>query len=441
MLSDLPKVLHPIAGRPMLAHVIDAVRPLDPQQLVVVIGHGADQVRQVFDGHAGVQFALQAQQLGTGHALMQAMPLVEDDGITIMLNGDGPMIRTQTLRALLAAVGQTGVGVVTVNLPDPTGYGRIVRDAAHKVLRIVEQKDATEIERTITEINTGIIAAPTAQMKRWLAALKNDNAQGEYYATDLIAMAVADGVPVHTVQPAQVWETDGINDKLQLAAVERNYQRALAEDLMRAGVTLLDPARIDIRGTVTCGRDVTIDVNCVFEGKVTIGDGTRVGPNCVLKDVQVGAGVTIEAFTHVTGPVEIGAGANVGPFARLRPGAVLGQGVHIGNFVELKNTTMGRGSKANHLAYLGDAKVGAAVNYGAGSITANYDGANKHVTVIEDGVHVGSNCVLVAPVTIGAGATIGGGSTISKDAPAGQLTVARAKQVSISGWTRPVKKK
>jgi bifunctional UDP-N-acetylglucosamine pyrophosphorylase/glucosamine-1-phosphate N-acetyltransferase len=440
MHSTLPKVLHPVAGRPMLAHVLDAVRPLAPQHIIVVVGHGATAVMQAFAGQTDIAFAHQHQQLGTGHALQQAMPILDDKDITLMLYGDGPLIRTQTLRALLAAAGTTGFGLLTVTLPDPSGYGRIIRNTNGQVQRIVEQKDATSQERAITEVNTGILAAPTVHLKRWLAQLQNHNAQGEYYATDIIAMAASEGMVIHTVHPAASWETDGINDKAQLAAVERAYQRAQAHILLQQGVSLLDPNRFDVRGTLSCGADVSIDVNCVFEGAVTLADGVSIGPNCVIKDAQIGAATRIEAFTHIDN-VRIGASAKVGPYARLRPGTVLSDETHIGNFVELKNTQMGQGSKANHLAYLGDAQVGAGVNYGAGSITANYDGANKHVTVIEDNVHVGSNCVLVAPVTVGQGATIGAGSTISKSVPAGGLTVARAKQSAVPGWIRPVKLK
>ena len=440
MHSTLPKVLHPVAGRPMLAHVLDAVRPLAPQHIIVVVGHGAAAVMQAFASQTDIAFAHQHQQLGTGHALQQAMPMLDDKDITVMLYGDGPLIRTETLRALLAAAGTTDFGLLTVTLPDPSGYGRIIRNANGQVQRIVEQKDATSQERAITEVNTGILAAPTVHLKRWLAQLQNHNAQGEYYATDIIAMAASEGIVIHTVHPAASWETDGINDKAQLAAVERAYQRAQAHILLQQGVTLLDPNRFDVRGTLSCGAEVSIDVNCVFEGVVTLADGVSIGPNCVIKDAQIGAGTRVEAFTHIDN-VRIGARAKIGPYARLRPGTVLSDETHIGNFVELKNTQMGQGSKANHLAYLGDAQVGAGVNYGAGSITANYDGANKHVTVIEDDVHVGSNCVLVAPVTIGKGATIGAGSTISKPVPAEGLTLARAKQRAIAGWVRPVKLK
>jgi len=440
MQSTLPKVLHPVAGRPMLVHVLEAVRPLAPQHIIVVVGHGAAAVIEACKDQPNLAFAQQHQQLGTGHALQQAMPMVDDKGITLMLYGDVPFIRTETLKALLTATGSDGFGLLTVNLPDPSGYGRIIRDANGQVQRIVEQKDATAQERTINEVNTGILAAPTVDLRRWLAQLKNDNAQGEYYATDLIAMAVSEGKLIHTVQPTAPWETEGINDKIQLAAVERAYQRSQARRLMEQGVTLLDPNRFDLRGTLHCGKDVSIDVNCIFEGEVTLADGVSIGANCVIKEAQIGEGTRIEAFTHMEN-VRIGSNAKIGPYARLRPGTVLSDETHIGNFVELKNTHMGRGSKANHLAYLGDAQVGAGVNYGAGSITANYDGANKHRTVIEDDVHVGSNCVLVAPVTIAQGATIGAGSTISKPVPAGGLTVARAKQSTLPGWVRPVKLK
>jgi bifunctional UDP-N-acetylglucosamine pyrophosphorylase / glucosamine-1-phosphate N-acetyltransferase len=375
--------------------------------------------------------------------VQQALPLLHDEGTTLILNGDVPLIRAETARALVDACAGAKLALLTIELPDATGYGRIVRNGA-QVVGIVEHKDATPAQREIREIYTGMMAAPTAWLKRWLARLTNDNVQGEYYLTDIVAMAVADGVPVVAAQPASDTEVLGVNSPAQLAELERRFQRMQADTLMEAGVRLADPARFDLRGELRCGSDVEIDVNCVFEGRVALGDGVRIGANCVIRNATIAAGAQIHAFTHIDGEalgVTVGAGALVGPFARLRPGAVLGDEVHIGNFVEVKNSTLAKGAKANHLAYLGDATVGERVNYGAGSITANYDGANKHRTVIGNDVHVGSNCVLVAPVTLGDGATIGGGSTIGKDAPAGQLTVARAKQVSLSGWTRPVKAK
>jgi bifunctional UDP-N-acetylglucosamine pyrophosphorylase/glucosamine-1-phosphate N-acetyltransferase len=439
MRSALPKVLQPLAGKPLLAHVIAAAQKLNPKRLVVVIGHGAERVRQQFEHH-GIEFALQAQQLGTGHAVAQAMPLLADSSSTLVLYGDVPLIRTDTLQSLLGAAGETEVGLLTVKLPDPSGYGRIVRDSSHNVTRIVEHKDANEAELAITEINTGILCSPTVELRHWLSKLKNSNAQGEYYLTDIIAMAVADGIAVNTVHPHDRWEVEGVNDKKQLAELERAHQKAQATALMTQGVTVIDPARIDVRGTLTCGADVEIDVNCVFEGNVQLADGVKIGANCNIKNASIGAGSTIAPFTQIADS-KVGAGVDIGPFARLRPGNTVEDGAHIGNFVELKNTRMGKGAKAGHLAYLGDAVVGENVNYGAGSITANYDGANKHQTTIGAGVHIGSNSVLIAPVTIGENATIGAGSVIGKDAPAGKLTVARAKQVSIEGWARPVKVK
>jgi bifunctional UDP-N-acetylglucosamine pyrophosphorylase / glucosamine-1-phosphate N-acetyltransferase len=444
MKSSLPKVLHRLAGRPLLQHVIDAAARLQADRLIAVVGHGADTVRAAMAQAAPeLHFVVQQPQLGTGHAVQQAAPALADEGTTLILNGDVPLIDTETARALVAACDGRRLALLTVHLADPTGYGRIVRQGAG-VRAIVEHKDASAEQREIREVYTGMMAAPTAHLKRWLAQLKNDNAQGEYYLTDVVALAVADGVEVVAAHPADEIEVLGVNSPAQLADLERRLQRRHAERLLAEGVRLADPARFDLRGTLSCGRDVEIDINCVFEGRVVLGDNVRVGPNCVIRNAEIAEGAVIHAYTHIDGDtlgVTVGEGALIGPFARLRPGAELGPEVHIGNFVEVKNSTLARGAKANHLAYLGDATVGERVNYGAGSITANYDGANKHRTVIGDDVHVGSNCVLVAPVTLGAGATIGGGSTVSKDAPAGQLTVARAKQVSLPGWQRPQKKK
>jgi bifunctional UDP-N-acetylglucosamine pyrophosphorylase/glucosamine-1-phosphate N-acetyltransferase len=437
MKSATPKVLHRLAGRSLLQHVLDAAAGLGAERTVVITGHGADEVEAACR-HSGARFARQLPQLGTGHAIQQAVPQLDDaQGITLILNGDVPLIRTDTARALVQACGGTQLALLTIELADATGYGRILRDGA-AVRAIVEHKDASAGQRAIREVYTGIMAAPTALLKRWVMALKNDNAQKEFYLTDIVAMAVADGVPVVAAPAASDTEVLGVNSPVQLADLERRYQRLQAEALMEAGVRLADPARLDVRGTLTCGSDVEIDVNCVFEGQVHLADGARVGANCVIRDARIGAGAVIHPFTHIEGATA-GPGALIGPFARLRPGAELGADVHIGNFVEVKNSTRAAGAKANHLAYLGDATVGERVNYGAGSITANYDGANKHRTVIGNDVHVGSNCVLVAPVTLGDGATIGGGSTIAKDAPAGQLTVARAKQTTLAGWTRPKK--
>ena len=444
MKSARPKVLHKLAGRSLLQHVLDAVASVGvaaSRHTIVITGHGAEQVEAACAGQ-GLRFARQMPQLGTGHAVQQAVPvLAEAHETTLVLNGDVPLIRAATAQALADAAAGGALALLTIELADPFGYGRILREgsgADAPVRAIVEQKDATPAQRALREVYTGMMAAPTALLKRWVMALGNQNAQKEYYLTDVVAMAVAEGVPVVAVAAPDETEVLGVNSPHQLADLERRHQKRVADALMDAGVRLADPARLDVRGTLTCGGDVEIDVGCVFEGTVTLGEGVRIGAHCVIRDATIAAGAVIHPFTHIEG-AEVGPGALVGPYARLRPGAVLGAEVHIGNFVEVKNSTLAAGAKANHLAYLGDATVGARVNYGAGSITANYDGANKHRTTIGDDVHVGSNCVLVAPVTLGAGATIGGGSTVSKDAPAGQLTVARAKQVTIPGWTRPKK--
>ena len=442
MKSRLPKVLQPLAGQPLLAHALTSIAALQPTQTVVVVGHGAEDVRAAFAG-ANVTWALQSPQNGTGHAAAVGLAPIAHDGVTLLVTGDTPLIRSETLATLVGLVNEQTFALLTCVVADVTGYGRIVRNAAGEVTRIVEHKDALAANDqdvlAIHEMNTGIMAAPTAWLRSALAKLTPHNAQGELYLTDVIAMAAADGLRVATAQPASETEIAGINDKAQLAALERKVQHAEAEKLMAAGVTLADPARIDVRGTLRCGRDVFIDVGCVFEGSVTLGDNVRIGPNCVLRDASVGAGSVVHPMSHLEG-CSVGAGVLIGPFARLRPGAQLGDEVHIGNFVEVKNSTLAKGAKANHLAYLGDATVGERVNYGAGSITANYDGANKHRTVIEADVHVGSNCVLVAPVTIGAGGTVGGGSTVTKSTPAGALTVARGKPVTIPNWKRPQKK-
>ncbi|PZX21814.1 bifunctional: N-acetyl glucosamine-1-phosphate uridyltransferase (N-terminal); glucosamine-1-phosphate acetyl transferase (C-terminal) [Cupriavidus phytorum] len=437
MYSDLPKVLHPVAGRPMLAHVLDTARALSPSRLVVVVGHGAARVREAVAAD-DVAFAEQPQQLGTGHAVMQALPLLDDNQPTLVLYGDVPLTSAATLQALVAEAGAQRFGVLTVEMPDPTGYGRIVRDAAGSIVRIVEQKDASEAEKAIREINTGIIVCPTGHLRKWLSTLRNDNAQGEYYLTDTVERAVADGVETVSAQPAAVWETLGVNSKLQLAEVERIHQGNQARRLLEAGVTLLDPARIDVRGELTCGRDVTIDVGCVFEGRVHLDDGVRIGAHCVVRNSTVGAGAQVHPFCHVD-EASIGPAGRIGPYARLRPGTELGEDVHIGNFVEVKNAQVAAHSKANHLAYVGDATVGSRVNIGAGTITCNYDGVNKHRTVIEDDVFIGSDTQLVAPVTVRRGATLGAGTTLTKEAPADKLTLSRAKQLTIDAWQRPVK--
>jgi bifunctional UDP-N-acetylglucosamine pyrophosphorylase/glucosamine-1-phosphate N-acetyltransferase len=437
MRSQRPKILHPLAGRPLLAHVLAAARALSPSRTVVVHGHGADEVRAAFDG-APVEWVLQAQQLGTGHAVRQAMPRISADAEVLILYGDVPLVRPETLRRL-AAAGREGVGVLTAELEDPAGYGRIVRDPAGRLTRIVEQKDAGPEELALREINAGFMAMPAGRLSAWLERLTNRNAQNEYYLTDVVTLAVAEGVPVSPVK-AEAWEVTGVNSRRELAQLERQYQKLQAERLLEAGVTLADPARIDVRGELVCGADVAIDVNCVFEGGVTLGEGVRIGPNCVLRNVSVAAQTEILAFSHLEDS-EVGARCRLGPYARLRPGSSLADEVHVGNFVEVKASRIGRGSKANHLSYIGDSEVGANVNVGAGTITCNYDGAAKHRTVIEDDCFIGSDATLVAPVRIARGSYIGAGSTISKDTPAGQLTVARAKQVSVPAWKPPVKKK
>jgi len=438
MHSNLPKVLHPIAGKALVRHVIDTARALSPDRLIVVHGHGGDVVRASVDA-PDLCWAEQAQQLGTGHAVAQALPQLLEGGQTLVLYGDVPLTSLATLQRLLQA-GRDGLAILTAELADPTGYGRIVRDDQGRVCRIVEQKDASDAEKAIREINTGIMALPTARLGDWLAALGNDNAQGEYYLTDIVAQAVAEGIPVRTAQPAAEWEVLGVNSKVQLAELERQHQRNQAGQLLVAGVRLADPERIDVRGNLQHGRDVSIDVGCVFEGHVELGDGVEIGPYCVLKDVTVGAGTRIAAFCHFE-QATIGPDGVLGPYARLRPGTELGPEVHVGNFVEIKKSRVGAQTKANHLAYIGDAEIGQRVNVGAGTITCNYDGANKFKTVIEDDVFIGSDSQLVAPVTVHRGATIGAGTTLTKDAPADALTVSRPKQISLAGWKRPVKEK
>ena len=438
MQSDLPKVLHPLAGKPLLSHVVDTARQLNPSRVCVVYGHGGDLVPTQLAAE-DVRFVLQAPQLGTGHAVMQAAAALDDDAPTLVLYGDVPLTSRQTLQTLVDKAGKEKLAVLTVELEDPTGYGRIVREA-DRIVRIVEQKDATPAERAIREVNTGILVAPTRALKSWLGQLSNHNAQQEYYLTDIIAMAVKDGIPVESAQPAHVWETLGVNSKQQLAELERIFQLNVATTLLEQGVTLADPHRIDVRGTLICGRDVSIDVGCVFEGEVELRDGVSVGANCVLRDAVIDRGVTIKPFTHIEGAT-VGSDSQIGPYARLRPGTRLGAEVHVGNFVEIKNSQFDAHSKANHLAYVGDATVGARVNIGAGTITCNYDGANKHRTIIEDDAFIGSDTQLVAPVTVGKGATLGAGTTLTKDAPPDSLTVSRAKQTSIAGWQRPTKTK
>ena len=438
MKSDLPKVLQPLAGQPMLAHVIATAKALRADTIHVVHGHGGEQVRTALASEP-VNWVLQAEQLGTGHAVAQAIPAIPDDHQVMILFGDVPLVRASTLQQLIEHAGAQGFGVLTVVLDDPKGYGRIVRDNAGNVVRIVEEKDANTKERAIPEINTGLMIAPARSLRSWLAALKNDNAQGEYYLTDVIVMAVRAGMKVNAVISPTEAEVLGVNDKAQLAKLEAALRAERANALMLEGVTLADPARIDIRGPVSVGRDVFIDVNVVMVGSVELGDRVRIGPNCYLKDCRIGADTEVHP-NCVIDRTAIGAKCVIGPFARLRPESVLHDEVHIGNFVEVKKSEIGAGSKANHLTYLGDATVGRKVNVGAGTVTVNYDGANKWRTEIGDGAFVGSGSMLVAPVKIGADANTAAGSTITKDAPPGKLTIARARQVTLDGWKRPQKK-
>lgn len=437
MYSDTPKVLHALAGKPLLQHVLDCATSLHPQHVCVVYGHGGEAVPQAM-GQYGAQFVMQAPQLGTGHAVQQAMPHLNDNSKTLILYGDVPLIQHGTLHQMLQA--GEGLVLLTVNLDNPTGYGRIVRNAEGDVQSIVEQKDASPEQLQIGEVNTGIMLAPTAKLRAWLGKLGNNNAQGEYYLTDIVAMAVADGVAVHTVQPAQRWEVEGINNKVQLATLERVWQQVEAQRLMTQGVTLVDPARLDVRGKLSCGHDVEIDVGCIFEGEVTLGDCVRVGAYSILRNASIEQGTQIAAYSYIDSSI-VGANCHIGPYARLRPGTRLADDAHVGNFVEIKNSDIGQGSKANHLSYIGDSTVGSRVNIGAGTITCNYDGANKLRTVIGDDAFIGSDTQLVAPVTVGKGATIGAGSTITKDTPDNELTLSRSKQISISGWQRPKKAK
>lgn len=457
MKSRLPKVLQRLAGRPLLQHVLDQAAQLGARSAIVVTGHGAQQVEAALSataaaepGGVALKFVRQEPQLGTGHAVQQAVPLLADDGVAVVLSGDVPLTEAATLQALVDAAGSDRLALLTVNLPDPTGYGRIVRTPEDAVQAIVEHKDASDAQRRIGEIYSGIMAVPARLLNGWLARLDNRNAQGEYYLTDIVAMAVADGVPVvaHCIDDAL--QVAGVNSPVQLAQLERAHQLRQAQALMEQGVRLADPARFDLRddarsgarASLVCGQDVEIDIGCIFSGQVVIGEGASIGAHCCIANATIGAGAVIHPYTHIDGEkmgAAVGEGALIGPFARLRPGAQLGREVHIGNFVEVKNSTLADGAKANHLAYLGDATVGERVNYGAGSITANYDGAHKHRTVIEADAHIGSNCVLVAPVTVGAGATVAGGSTIAKDVPPGTLGVARGRQATIAHWKRPAK--
>ena len=437
MKSDLPKVLHPIAGRPMVQHVVDAAGALDPDNTVLIYGHGGDAVRQAVTG-SRLQWAEQAEQLGTGHAVAQALPHLEED-VVLVLYGDVPLIQPQTLRDFVARVDDQSLALMTLTLDDPSGYGRVIRDGDGKVRRVVEQKDASDDEKAVREINTGILACTRRFLNDSLPRLSNSNAQGEYYLTDLIAMAVDAGMEVVTEQPGHAWEVDGVNDRVQLARLERVHQRVRAESLMRAGVTLLDPARLDIRGNLQCGQDVTLDINTVLVGDVVIGDRVTVGPNCLIRNARIGSGTHIEANSVVDGAV-VGENCQVGPFARLRPGTELAAQAKVGNFVETKKAYVGEGSKVNHLTYIGDSRIGKGVNVGAGTITCNYDGVNKFQTVMKDGAFIGSNSSLVAPVTIGENATVGAGSVVTKDVPDQGLAVARGQQRNIQNWSRPEKK-
>ncbi|HVF65135.1 MAG TPA: bifunctional UDP-N-acetylglucosamine diphosphorylase/glucosamine-1-phosphate N-acetyltransferase GlmU [Casimicrobiaceae bacterium] len=439
MHSSLPKVLHSLAGRPMVAHVIDAAATLKPRAMCLVVGHGSESVRETL-AQANLVYAKQDPPRGTGDAVRCALPKLPDDGVTLIVLGDVPLVSRDALKAVVASAKRGHVGLLTARTPQPDGLGRILRDARGDVRAIVEQRDATPEEAAIDEINTGVMAARTDKLARWVHALNDDNDQREFYLTDVIAMAVADGVRVEAHIAADARDVAGVNDRVQLVAAERLLQQRRAESLMRDGTWIADPARFDLRGELRCGRDVRIDVGCVIEGRVVLGDEVSIGPYCVLKDVDIANRTSIAAFSQLEGS-RIGRGCRVGPYARLRPGTILDDEVHIGNFVEVKASTLGLRAKANHLAYVGDAVLGADVNFGAGSITANYDGANKHRTTIEANAHIGSNCVLVAPVTIGEGATIGGGSTIARDAPPASLTLTRAPQVSVAGWTRSAKKK
>lgn len=437
MYSDKPKVLHALAGKPLLQHVLDCAVALKPRQICVVYGHGGEAVPQAMQQYPA-KFVIQEPQLGTGHAVQQAMPQLGDDGYTLVLYGDVPLIQHNTLHQMQQA--GDGLVLLTVNLPNPSGYGRIVRDAQGDVQSIVEEKDASVEQREIREVNSGILLAPTKMLRNWLANLHNNNSQGEYYLTDIVNMAVHQNVPVHTVQPAHEWEIQGINSKAQLLVQERTWQLVEASRLLVQGVTLADAARIDVRGKLSCGRDVEIDVGCIFAGEVSLGNNVRVGAYSVIRNSSIAAGTEIAPYSHIDSS-KVGANCHIGPYARLRPGTTLHEGVHIGNFVEVKNSEIAANSKANHLSYIGDSSIGSRVNIGAGTITCNYDGANKFRTIIEDDVFIGSDTQLVAPVTVGKGATIGAGSTITKNAPAGELTLSRGRQTTINGWKRPMKEK
>lgn len=438
MKSRLPKVLHKLAGKSLLEHVVDTAKTLNPNNIFIIYGHGGDQVREQLK-HLSVTWIEQTQQLGTGHAVAQAIPQIDDNSQVLVLVGDAPLVTSETLQQLIKQTSANSVGMVTVTMPDPTGLGRIVRDTSNHVIAIVEEKDATATQKQIREINSGIIMAPANKLKIWLANLKNNNQQNEYYLTDIMTMAVSDNVTITTVNAATPEEVQGINDRMQLLQLERYYQYQQAKQLMINGVTVLDPQRLDIRGKLDCAPDVTIDINVIIEGNVTIGTGSYIGPNTILRDTNIGENVSIKS-NCVIEEANIANDCTIGPFARIRPGTALANEVHVGNFVEVKNSKVAAKSKINHLSYVGDANVGQGVNIGAGTITCNYDGANKHQTIIEDEVLIGSNTALVAPITVGKGATIGAGSTLNKNAPADALTFNRAEARSIPGWKRPVKK-
>jgi bifunctional UDP-N-acetylglucosamine pyrophosphorylase/glucosamine-1-phosphate N-acetyltransferase len=438
MHSEKPKVLHRLAGKPLLCHVLDTARALSPNKICIIFGHGGEVVRQAI-GDPALTWVQQEPQLGTGHALMQALPYLGSEGATLVLYGDVPLTALSTLNRLLTVADGETLGLLTVELADPSGYGRILRNAAGEITAVVEEKDASSSERNIREVSTGIVVIPNRYIHGWLNRLENNNAQKEYYLTDIVALAVKDNVKVVTGQPERVWEISGINSKFQLAELERIYQKECANALLEQGVTLADPSRIDVRGVLTCGRDVEIDIDCLFEGDVLLGDGVKVGAHSILRDVKIAAGSAVAPFSLIES-TEIGENCRIGPYARIRPGTRLDNDVHIGNFVEVKNSAIAAGSKANHLSYIGDTVIGKRVNIGAGTITCNYDGANKHQTIIEDDVFVGSDTQLVAPVKVAQGSTIGAGSTITRDTPPETLTLSRARQMSVDGWKRPVKK-
>lgn len=440
MQSALPKVLHPLGGKPLLASVLETARTLSPEKICVIYGHGGEHVQKAIPDNDLVWIE-QAEQLGTGHALMQALPILDKEGSTLVLFGDVPLLKAETLCKLVDVAKDNTFALLTAELEKPFGYGRIIREPGiGNVIAIVEEKDASAEQKLIREINTGVMLIPNAFLHDWLPKIENSNQQKEYYLTDIIALAVSDGVEIAAAQPENAWEILGVNNKAHLAELERIFQSECARKLLEQGVTLADPARIDIRGQLTCGRDVEIDVNCIFEGRVVLGDHVKIKANSILKDVSVSAGAVIAPFSMIE-DAEIGANTQVGPYARIRPGTRLGSNVRVGNFVEIKNSTIANASKANHLSYIGDTEIGENVNIGAGTITCNYDGANKHRTIIEDDVFIGSDTQLVAPVKVSKGATIGAGSTITRDTPPGKLTLSRTKQVSIDGWVRPVKHK